>query len=89
MSEVGALRVRGGEASLGSELRGGGIGVTEMMRCVRGAKMPRSVRDLACDELHKPAEMPQGVRGAKLVQCVELDDSQEAPTHQLVKFLTS
>ena len=33
--------------------------------------------------------MQQGVRGAKLVQRVEPDDSQDALTHQLVKLLTN
>lgn len=89
MSEAGAPRVRGGEVASGSELRGGGIWVTEMMRCVRGAKMPRSFRDLACEGFYTVAEMPQGVQREKLVPRVEPDDSQEAPAHQLVKLLTS
>ena len=44
-----------------------------------GSKMPGPARDSACEGFHTVAEMPQGVRGAKLVQRVELDDSQEAP----------
>ena len=79
MSEVGVLLVRGREASLGSELRGRASGVTERRKNCWGAKMPGPARDSACEGFHTVAEMPQGVRGAKLVQRVELDDSQEAP----------
>ena len=89
MSEVGVLRVLGGEAALGPELRGGASGVTEMSQICWGAKMPRSVRDSAYEGFHTVAKMPQCVRGAKLVQRVEPDDSQDALTHQLVKVITS
>ena len=88
MSEVGVLLVRGREASLGSELRGRASGVTERRKNCWGAKMPGLVRDLACEEFHTPAEMQQGVQRTKLVQRVEPDDSQDTPTHQLVKLLT-
>ena len=73
------LRVSGGEASLGSELRGRASGVTERRKSCMGSKMPGPARDSACEGFYTVAEMPQGVRGAKLVQRVELDDSQEAP----------
>ena len=53
MSEVGGLRMRGREESLGSELRGGGVGVTEM---------PGPVRDLTCEGFYTVVEMPQGFR---------------------------
>lgn len=62
--------------------------MTERRKSCWGAKMPRSVRDLACEGSHTVAEMPQGVQRAKLVHRVDPDDSQDALTHQLVRAIT-